>query len=867
MQLKLIKWFTLTWVFCTQSSMAQQSLQLQNKSISLQWKQTAEGFQLSQVAAWSNGRFQPLQHPSGEFTLLYSEQKPDTASLINALGTEVQAFPGPSYKYIVRTWRDNLRPVPMNAAGTAIHFFPDQGKTTGGNSIQLSKSTNAAIIHSTWQLDENNPNDILVTINITSLRPGYFSIATPSLAVVQESELKWGIIPGLFQGNNLESNLVESYGYGHGIPNKPIVVRERTASTLSPILTNKNGLSFAVIPAPGTGRDPWENNANTHNAWTLGLSLMNRKAQLTPTAYHPVLGEKGSYLEKGEKAVFSFRYTLEPANWYTVYKHAVNKVYRFADFISLKQTRQSLTGRILAMQQYLHNDSISMWRVEEFNNRKIGAQAYLGGVVGSDRDAMKNSDYGAMWMLANITGDSILLQHRLPYARNFKLEQQQSGKGFFQGAAIGQYYLSKSKKFTEEWGAYVEPMGLAYYTLLDIGNILLFNPADTELKARLRLGADQLLQWQYPDGHWEVGYDRASEQIVFTDLKDYRPTFYGLLVAYRILGDKKYLDAAIRGADWFIKEAANKGFFLGVCGDLRFAPDFATGQSAQAMLDLFEITGNKKYQQSAIDIARLYTTSIYTHPIPTHEMKTVNGIKRHDWEISQVGLSFEHGGSFGSANIHGPILLASHAGLFVRMFGLTGDSLFLNMARAGALGRDAFVDSATSVASYYWDAMNKGAGPYPHHAWWQVGWITDYLLAEIELRSRGAISFPQGFITPKVGPHKSYGFAAGKVFDNPARLVLTKEMVRISDPYIDYFAAQAEQRKEIYLILLNDDDESRSIEAGLNMGMLFPGNKASKKNITILNEKGMQISSITDTNKLQVLLPAFGLRIIKIESY
>ena len=94
-------------------------------------------------------------------------------------------------------------------------------------------------------------------------------------------------------------------------------------------------------------------------------------------------------------------------------------------------------------------------------------------------------------------------------------------------------------------------------------------------------------------------------------------------------------------------------------------------------------------------------------------------------------MSFEHGGTFGSANIHGPILLASHAGLFVRMFALTGDSLFINMARAAAWGRDAFVDSATSVASYYWNAMNRGSGPYPHHAWWQVGWLTDYLLGFI----------------------------------------------------------------------------------------------------------------------------------------
>ncbi|ULT40502.1 hypothetical protein KRR40_37825 [Niabella defluvii] len=66
------------------------------------------------------------------------------------------------------------------------------------------------------------------------------------------------------------------------------------------------------------------------------------------------------------------------------------------------------------------------------------------------------------------------------------------------------------------------------------------------------------------------------------------------------------------------------------------------------------------------------------------------------------------------------------------------------MARAAALTKDAFVDPATGVASYYWSAMNKGAGPFPHHAWWQLGWITDYLMSELLLRSQGRIEFPQG---------------------------------------------------------------------------------------------------------------------------
>lgn len=73
------------------------------------------------------------------------------------------------------------------------------------------------------------------------------------------------------------------------------------------------------------------------------------------------------------------------------------------------------------------------------------------------------------------------------------------------------------------------------------------------------------------------------------------------------------------------------------------------------------------------------------------------------------GIEFEHGGVAGSANHRGPILLASHAGMFVRMYRLTKDSLFLNMARAAAM-EDAFVDFKRESLPH-WDSMNNGAGP------------------------------------------------------------------------------------------------------------------------------------------------------------
>ena len=367
-----------------------------------------------------------------------------------------------------------------------------------------------------------------------------------------------------------------------------------------------------------------------------------------------------------------------------------------------------------------------------------------------------------------------------------------------------------------------------------------------------------------PEGKWAVAYDHASQKEMFTEVEDLRPTFYGLVIAWKILKDKKYLDAAKRGADWYIQHATAKGRFLGVCGDARFAPDFATGQSAQALLDLYDITKERRYLQAAVSTAQLYTTSIYTHPVPSAKSKKVNGIQRQDWEISQAGLSFEHGGILGSANHRGPILLASHAGMFVRMFTLTGDSLFLNMARAGALGRDAFVDSATSVASYYWDVMNKGAGPYPHHAWWQVGWITDYLLAEMEMRSAGKIQFPRGFITPKVGPHQTYGFAAGKVYGTSADLLLKDGLLKTDNPYLDYYCAINTQQGKLFLLLLNSDDDPLKCTLDIDYAKLLPGKTIKPVSCYRISKNGSK-KTIDVMQSFREDITPYGLSVIEID--
>ena len=828
---------------------------LGNKNIQIVWLKTAEGYRVQKIAVNKNGKWISDLTPSGEYTLLFTDTKPSTESSETFEKITGSKFPEDSYHYQQQQWKESTTAVSLNTAGKAYHFFPSNVKIIDKKHIQFSHETEVATIIADWNLDEKFASDIQVRQTLIPKKKGFFSLASPGMATIAVDKMSWASVPGYFQGNFMQENFALAYAYGHGVPSRPVIYRERCASTLSPLVSTKNGITLSVIPEPGLARDPWAKDKITQTDWFIGLSHMNRKSQLSPTLYYPVLGEEKSEREIGQELSFGFRFSVISGDWFQALNHAIYDVYNLKEGLALRQSKQSLTDRIEKMRHYLIDPKTSLWNIEEYKGKKIGAQSYLGGVVGSNKDAMKNSDYGAMWMLAHETKDPELTQKVLPPAENFKLVQQSTDEGFFKGAIEGQYYLAKNKKFVEEWGSVVEPIGLTYYVMLDIGNMFLFEPDNTELKDRLKLGAEKLLNWQKPDGSFAVAYDRKTEEELFKDIKDVRPTFYGFLVAYRILKDEKYLKAAQKGADWFIKNAVETGAFLGVCGDARYAPDFATGQSAQALLDLFDITKDERYKNAAITSAKIYVSSIYTHPIPSKKIKIVNGVEREDWEISQVGLSFEHGGIFGSATRHGPIQLASHAGLFIRMYKITGEQIFADLARSAAIGRDAFVDPKTSVASYYWQAMNKGAGPYPHHAWWQIGWITDYLLSEAELRSDGKVRFPRGFVTPKVGPHQTYGFESGIIYGEKTNLIIREGLAQSGNPMVDCILAQSESGNKLFVVFLNNQVQASSFDLSLDPEKIKSGAKiAGIKNAAT----GKSLS------QLKFEIPGFGIQVLEV---
>ena len=795
--------------------------EINDTRIRISWENNESGWHVKSLQFKEGDRTRSWGVPDGSYTVAYTPEAPSSSAetIINRNGDTLR-FDIDRFHCIAPSYHKATSSVPLNRAGRSYRLIP-QKMSRNGDTLRFEAHGKPGKLVSEWWSDPKYPGDLCVRMTFTAARAGFYSLATPTIAVLPEDSLSWGCVPGFFQGDRIEPDFHLAYMYGQGLPHLPVICNENTVTTMTALLSDKQGITLAVIPEPGYDRKPYEGNRNMHRIrWKTGLSHMNREGRLCPTAWHPVLGEEGSRLKAGERIHFAFRYTLRHADWYELLKHTIYDIYDLKGELAMRRSRLSLTDRIEAIHDYVRNDSLSLWRTEKYNGVEIGAQAYLGSVVGAEKDAMKNADAGAVWMLAAMTGDSLLRHGRLPYIRNFKLMQQGGNDDPNRGAALGQYYLSKRGCFVEEWGNHIEPIGITYYTLIDIGNILLFEPHDKALREKFRNGAELLLALQHADGSFDVAYDKVTGEALFTDLEDLRPTFYGLLVAHRILGKKKYLDAACRGADWYIAHAVDRGRFLGVCGDARFINDFATVQSAQALLELHEATSEQKYLDAAIRTARIYAGSIYTHPRSSE--KTVSRGKRkvQEWQLSQAGLCFEHGGSTGSASQSGPILLTSHCGLYTRLAGITGDSLFLDLARTAAIAREEFLDPKTKIATYYWSQFDRGPGPFPHHAWWQLGWIVDYLLCETECRSNGQIAFPRGFITPKVGPQRITGFAPGVIFGKKAHLILRPGLVRTGSPDIDCLTALSTDGQDLYVILLGSSVHKNQGRISLDISKL-----------------------------------------------
>ena len=117
-------------------------------------------------------------------------------------------------------------------------------------------------------------------------------------------------------------------------------------------------------------------------------------------------------------------------------------------------------------------------------------------------------------------------------------------------------------------------------------------------------------------------------------------------------------------------------------------------------------------------------------------------------------------------------------------------------------------------------------------------------------------------ITPKVGPHQTYGFAPGKIYGATASLVLRNGMLSTKNSYLDYFAALDEKNQKIYFMLLNNDDENLNTTIDLVLNNIVNG--ATFKSAAWLNQQGKSMVSIVHQDRIPVQMAPYGIKVMEI---
>ncbi|MGS2616290.1 hypothetical protein ACVCAH_17455 [Micromonospora sp. LZ34] len=299
------------------------------------------------------------------------------------------------------------------------------------------------------------------------------------------------------------------------------------------------------------------------------------------------------------------------------------------------------------------------------------------------------------------------------------------------------------------------------------------------------------------------------------------------LAAYRMSRDPKLLRQAEEAAERYVAEELDQPY-----GGEADPHDFAI-YYCRAWIELLEMyaeTGRRRYLDAAYAEAKRFVTMVFARPVPDTTVTVpqrplfvdrqieLTGWWNPDdlydypatdvpdeqvpaWQVSPTGLSIE---ALNTYRFNGFTLNPGWAPFLLRLAAHTGDDLLRDVAHNALVGR------FTNYPGYYYRQLTvhhlrpdfPWTGPfgnttiYHHHAPAQLGMAVDYLVAEHETRSGGAISFPGEFEQNYVWfAFRVHGHAPGRFHgEDGVWLWLPKGLVRLDSDQVNWIAAEGGDR-------------------------------------------------------------------------
>jgi len=330
------------------------------------------------------------------------------------------------------------------------------------------------------------------------------------------------------------------------------------------------------------------------------------------------------------------------------------------------------------------------------------------------------------------------------------------------------------------------------------------------------------------------------------------------MALYRATGEQKYLDDAIRKADKYIEERVNTvqtDFNDNHSRGLFFWTSYAN-QFMELYL-MYKTTGDKKYLEAAHKGARMYARFCWISPMIPNGEVTVNkgdSVPRYRggdrwitmripaenveaWRVSEHGLTPE---STPTSNGHRAIFMPHHAPFMMNIAAETGDKFLHDIARNAVIGRyenfpGYHINAGRTTAFEKYDfplrsfeELNGHTSMHYNHPWSMVASLMDYMMAEAYYASDKQIDmnpeYAEGYAYCR---SLIYGKNKGTFYDEKnVTPYMPKGLLQTDNLQLNYIAARGNDKLHVaftnqYIEEINAEVTFNLEKAGLEQGKIY----------------------------------------------
>ncbi|SMC98421.1 hypothetical protein [Pedobacter africanus] len=508
-----------------------------------------------------------------------------------------------------------------------------------------------------------------------------------------------------------------------------------------------------------------------------GIALLNRKSELQPQVFAPMPGGIHSQMKAGQVFEFSMNLIVEPLSITKTYERIATAVFGFKDYrsnatVSMNTTLDNLID---------YSKTRYAWFVDS-----LKGFAYSTDVPG----AVKNVSSLNPLELSIVRDDQEMFDKRAYPLMEFMLSREK----FLFAIDSNQKIQSPSRKLRGP----IAPLSELQVLSAVFGRNNSFYTAMAEK---------------------EFGTARIRN----LDEEQKGRNWVNAMFMFKLTSDSSYLSLTKSLADQYLKERVDTR--ISQFGDPLFSfnffwPTFTNNWSA--LLELYELTGERRYLNAAQDGARHYTLFTWMAPqIPDDLVRVNKGgkapmywylkSKGHQqmyypeekvpaWRLSEMGLTSE---SSGTSTGHRGIFMSTYAPWLLRIGYYTNDLFLMNVAKASIVGR------SESFPGYHMNterttAYEKADFPLHEHKEQSVNsfhynhilpmasMFVDYLVSDAYVKSKGRIDFPSDYIEGYAYlQNKFYGAKKGKFFPfENVQLWMPSRLLRIDNIALNYISAK-----------------------------------------------------------------------------